>query len=108
MTRISTQSIFQLATCLGLVLLNGCYLPILNGPPGTIGMQRSRAVLNDPFPSDTLGPSIGGVRPREFDLPLSEVTGYQSHPSARRKRTYAPTGFQSPLQPPPQQQFFPQ
>ena len=107
MTKISTQTIFQLTACLSLVLLSGCYLPILNGPPGTIGAQRTRAVLNDPFPSETLGPSLGSVRPREFDLPLSEATGYQSHPSARRKRVYGPTGFRGQLAPPPQQQFFP-
>jgi hypothetical protein len=105
---ISTRMTFQLTACVCVVLLNGCYLPILNGPPGTIGMQRSRAVLNDPFPSDTLGPSIGGARPREFDLPLSEATSYQSHPSARRKRTYGPTGFFSQPVPPPPQQFYPQ
>ena len=66
--------------------MTGCYLPILNGPPGTIGMQRSRAVLFDPFPSDTLGPPIVGGRPRGFDLPLSDVTNAQSNPNARRAR----------------------
>ena len=63
--------------------MTGCYLPILNGPPGTIGMQRSRAVLFDPFPSDTLGPPIVGGRPRGFDLPLADVTNAQSNPNAR-------------------------
>jgi len=62
---------------------SGCYLPILNGPPGTIGMQRSRAVLFDPYPSNTLGPPIMGGRPRGFDLPLSDVTNAQSNPNAR-------------------------
>ena len=66
--------------------LTGCYLPILNGPPGTIGMQRSRAVLFDPYPSDTLGPPIVGGRPRGFDLPLADVTNAQSNPNARRAR----------------------
>jgi len=61
----------------------GCYLPIFNGPPGTIGVQRSRAVLFDPFPSDTLGPPIMGGRPRGFDLPLSDVTNAQSNPNSR-------------------------
>lgn len=62
---------------------SGCYLPILNGPPGTIGMQRSRAVLFDPYPSDTLGPPIMGGRPRGFDLPLADVTNAQSNPNSR-------------------------
>ncbi len=72
--------------CLALLALattSGCYLPIFNGPPGTIGMQRSRAVLFDPYPSDTLGPPITGGRPRGFDLPLSDVTNAQSNPNAR-------------------------
>jgi hypothetical protein len=66
-----------------LLVCAGCYLPIFNGPPGTIGMQRSRAVLFDPFPSDTLGPPIMGGRPRGFDLPLADVTSAQSNPNAR-------------------------
>lgn len=66
-----------------LLVSTGCYLPIFNGPPGTIGMQRSRAVLFDPFPSNTLGPPIQGGRPRGFDLPLSDVTTAQSNPNAR-------------------------
>ena len=109
MTKISIQTICQLAACACVVLHSGCHLPVFNGPPGTIGAQRTRAVLNDPFPSDTLGPAFAGARPRGFDLPLPDTTGFQSHPSARRKRTYGPTGFFSqPLPPPPQQQFFPQ
>ncbi len=114
MNRNAIQNTFAATVCSCVLLLSGCYLPIIDGPPGTIGMQRSRAVLNDPFPSDILAPPIGGARPREFDLPLAEATSYQSHPQARRKRSYAPTGrgglggFGAPLQPPPAQQFFPQ
>ena len=92
-----------------MLFTSGCYLPILNGPPGTIGAQRTRAVLNDPFPSDTLGPPIGGARPRGFDLPLADTTIFQSHPAARRKQPYAPANFnyQAPLQPPSPQYFPP-
>ena len=93
MTKISTQTICQLVACACVVLHSGCYLPVFNGPPGTIGAQRTRAVLNDPFPSDTLGPAFAGARPRGFDLPLSDTTTFQSHPSARRKRFHGPTGF---------------
>lgn len=46
-------------------------------------MQRSRAVLYDPYPSDTLGPPIMGGRPRGFDLPLTDVTNAQSNPNSR-------------------------
>lgn len=72
-------------------------------------MQRSRAVLNDPFPSNTLGPEITGGRPRGFDLPLAEATSYQSHPLARRKSRglFAPVpGSQVPLLPPPPPQNY--
>ncbi len=72
-----------LLAAVAIAVMTGCYLPILNGPPGTIGMQRSRAVLFDPYPSDTLGPPIVGGRPRGFDLPLADVTNAQSNPNAR-------------------------
>jgi hypothetical protein len=54
------------------------------GSPGTIGMQRSRAVLFDPFPKNDLGPPVVGGRPREFDTPLSEATDLQGSPFARQ------------------------
>jgi len=63
----------------------GCGSTRLNlGPPGTIGMQRERAVIHDPFPSTDLGPAIVGGRPREFDLPLSTTKGLQVNPHANR------------------------
>jgi hypothetical protein len=108
MIKISNQMICQIAACGFVLIQSGCYLPVFNGPPGTIGTQRTRAVLNDPFPSDTLAPAFAGARPRGFDLPLSDTTSFQSHPSAKRKRTYGPTGFFSQPVPPPQQQFYPQ
>ena len=84
MTIESLKMFFSLCTvAIVLVAASGCYLPILNGPPGTIGMQRSRAVLFDPYPSETLGPPIMGGRPRGFDLPLSDVTNAQSNPNSR-------------------------
>lgn len=55
----------------------GCYLRPNFGPPGTIGMQRSRAVVHDPFPSDDLGPRIVGGRPKGFDRPQAEAENLQ-------------------------------
>lgn len=57
----------------------GCHLRPNWGPPGTIGMQRSRAVLNDPFPSDELGPQIMGARPLGFDRPEARAEGLQKY-----------------------------
>ena len=62
---------------LATILLSGCHLRPNFGPPGTIGMQRSRAVLHDPFPSDELGPVIVGARPKGFERPQSEATNLQ-------------------------------
>ena len=69
---------------LPLLLCCGCAATFNPGPPGTIGMQRERAVIHDPFPIDELGPPIMGGRPREFDLPLSEAKNLQVSPFARR------------------------
>ena len=52
------------------------------GPPGTIGMQRERAVIHDPFPSNDLGPPIVGGRPAGFDLPLAPTKNLQVNPHA--------------------------
>ncbi len=57
---------------LSFVFLSGCYLTPNLGPPGTIGMQRSRAVMNDPFPNNDIAPPIVGGRPLGFDRPLAE------------------------------------
>jgi hypothetical protein len=60
-------------------------------------MQRSKAVLHDPFPSTDLGPPIQGGRPLGFEQPKSESAALQSSPYARRGMQgapYAPTyGF---------------
>ncbi len=74
-----------LAIAAFLSLTVGCGSTQLNlGPPGTIGMQRERAVIHDPFPSNDLGPPIVGGRPREFDLPLAPTKGLQVNPHANR------------------------
>jgi len=72
------------------LLFSGCSATFNPGPPGTIGMQRERAVIHDPFPSNDLGPEIFGGRPREFDLPLSEAKTLQVNPHSRRRSPGAP------------------
>lgn len=77
--------IIGLSVLMSVSLFTGCGSTRLNlGPPGTIGMQRERAVIHDPFPSTDLGPPIVGGRPREFDLPLSQTKGLQVNPHANR------------------------
>ena len=59
------------------IACSGCHLRPNLGPPGTIGMQRSRAVLHDPYPIDELGPPVIGGRPKGFDRPQAEATNLQ-------------------------------
>ena len=66
------------------VLLAGCLLKPNWGPQGTIGEQRARAYLHDPFPSNELGPPITGGRPLGFEQPRAEATHIQDSPFARR------------------------
>ncbi len=68
------------------LLATGCNLGSNFGPPGTIGAQRSRAIVHDPYPSTDLGPPIVGGRPREFDQPRSEAAHLQSSPYAQQSR----------------------
>ena len=53
------------------------------GAPGTIGMQRERAVIHDPYPSPDLGPEIVGGRPAGYRLPLAPAKSLQVNPYAR-------------------------
>ena len=76
----------------------GCHLRLDEGPPGTIGQQRQRAVVHDPFPSNDLGPEIMGGRPLGFERPAPETRSVQADnpwsPLSRQGgRSYAPTGF---------------
>lgn len=75
----------------------GCHLRLDQWPPGTIGNQRARAAVHDPFPSSELGPEIMGGRPLGFDLPASQSETLQDpqvNPYARRGgRARMPTGF---------------
>lgn len=76
-----------------LVGISGCHLRPDLATPGTMDAQRVRSMQHDPYPSNELGPPVTGVRPRDFDLPRSEVTQLQSNPSARQGGVYVPGGF---------------
>ena len=76
----------SIVCCAVLVAGVGCNIRPRQGPPGTIGDQRERAVIYDPFPNNDLGPPIVGGRPLGFDLPQSEPTSIQGSPWANRSR----------------------
>lgn len=86
MQRKSNQSIrrFILVCATSLLALSssGCYLRPNWGPPGTIGAQRSRAVLFDPYPNNDLGPPVVSGRPLGFERPLSEPEQNQYYPQS--------------------------
>ena len=70
-------TIILLATC-----TTGCFRRYANGwmsPPGTIQDQRSQAVVHDPFPDNTAGPSL-------FNRPW----GYQNPHSQQRRLDESP------------------
>ena len=81
LTRFCRSMIAMLATVC--IVLSGCQAPPW-GPPGTIGAQRARAMVHDPYPSTDLAPPIAGGRPLGYDQPPSEATSLQSSPYARR------------------------
>lgn len=76
----------------------GCTALDLNvGPPGSIGMQRERAVIHDPYPNPVLGPPIVGGRPVGYDLPLSEAKSLQVNPFSRSRNSFNLGAFSQPL-----------
>ncbi|MEM7455729.1 MAG: hypothetical protein AAF456_15355 [Planctomycetota bacterium] len=86
LVKINMQTVARTASLTSVALVVVCFSGCFNylrpdlGPPGTIGAQRSRMVLNDPYPSDYLGPSIPSGRPRGFELPLPEAQNNQYSP----------------------------
>ncbi len=78
---VATRSFTLLVVAL-MLGATGCHLRPDPGPPGSIGAQRSRFVLNDPYPRDDLGPPIVGGRPLGFDLPPGEAVNSQIAPSS--------------------------
>ena len=85
--KLNGTLVIALSTALMAIGMSGCYLRPNLGPPGTIYEQRARAVLNDPFPSTDLGPTIVGGRPRGFDVPLAEPTNIQASPYSEINKT---------------------
>jgi hypothetical protein len=70
---------------LGILCASGCHLrPQFREAPGTINYQRSRAVVHDPFPDNSIGPPVAGGRPFGFEHPLPEPVRIQSTTPARR------------------------
>ncbi len=72
------------AVILILGLTSGCYLRPNWGAPGTIGAQRSRAVLFDPYPNNDVGPPIVSGRPLGFERPLPEPEQNQYYRQSSR------------------------
>ncbi|MEL7499317.1 MAG: hypothetical protein AAFN77_17045 [Planctomycetota bacterium] len=77
---------------LGLILMAGCQSRPLFGPPGTMDVQRTRAMVHDPYPNQEIGPQIFGARPLGFEQPRTETNQLQSI-AARRGGRYQPGGF---------------
>lgn len=72
-------------------LAMGCRYGVNWGAPGTVGQQRARAQVHDPFPSSDLGPPIVSGRPQGFERPTSEVNRLQrDNPFARRNQAIMP------------------
>ena len=62
--------------CLLLMGISGCQVfsnDFLDGPPGPIYEQQSKAVLHDPYPNTEAAPEIIGGRPRGYQQPLPEA-----------------------------------
>ncbi len=64
------------AGLLSLVAAGGCVHT--EGPnwchPGGARAQQTRALRYDPYPENDVGPSMVGVRPREYDKPPPETS----------------------------------
>ena len=64
---------YSLAAC-ALLAISGCMTERANiSMPGTIDMQRRRAIRLDPYPNQDIAPEIVGGRPRDYDMDRSET-----------------------------------
>ena len=70
----SIRRILLTAGCCGAMLLGGCMTERVNlSMPGTIDVQRRRAIRLDPYPNQHIAPEIEGGRPRDYDIDRSET-----------------------------------
>ena len=83
----SIASVCVVAVCFVAV---GCNHRPNFGPQGTIGMQRNRAVVHDPYPNNDLGPPIIGGRPLGYERASAESTALQGSPFAPKSRRGGP------------------
>ena len=65
-----------LAVGLLLVASSGCATTAMPSwsHPGPDAVQRRRALQYDPYPEAEIGPSVEGLRPREYDKPPPEAS----------------------------------
>jgi len=64
----------------------GCNYRPNFGPQGTIGMQRNRAVVHDPYPNNDLGPPVIGARPLGYERASAESNALQASPFAPKSQ----------------------
>lgn len=82
----ATASIAAACAAAACVVATGCNHRPNFGPQGTIGMQRNRAVVHDPYPSNDLGPPIIGARPLGYERASAESNALQGSPFAPNSR----------------------
>jgi hypothetical protein len=69
MSKYSTM--FILLALFGLAGCQSTAMPSL-AHPGSTQTQQNRAVRYDPYPDSEMGPTMVGVRPREYQNPIPE------------------------------------
>ncbi|MDG1874099.1 MAG: hypothetical protein P8J27_09315 [Mariniblastus sp.] len=83
---MQNKFVLSLSLIIGVCVCTGCNHRPNWGPQGSIGMQRNRSVVHDPYPSNDLGPPIMGVRPQGYERPSAETTSLQGSPYAPKSR----------------------
>lgn len=94
------DQIWRCGFVLILVAATGCQNRFNLSPPGTIGEQRARAQLYDPYPDNDLGPPIVGGRPLGFDRPSAQPRRLQQDNPFAKKKSGSAFGSPAPIVPP--------